>query len=72
MPKTFKKVSPIKYREVLATIEKIILINNADEKNHVLNDLYRIVHPFVGTCNNRHDDWRQFQEEMRKNLWKKK
>ena len=61
----FRKVSPIKLRSVLATAERVISINNQDEKNDVLNDLYRIIHPFAGSCNNPHDDWRGFQEEMK-------
>ena len=64
----FRKVSPIKLRSVLATAERVISINNQDEKNDVLNDLYRIIHPFVGTCNNRHNDWRDFQEQMSEKL----
>ena len=57
MSKTFKKVSPIRYRQVLETIERLVVINNQDEKNPVLNDIYRITHPFVGGCDNPHQDW---------------
>ena len=67
MSKSFR-VSPIKLRSVLATAEKVISLNNQDEKNNVLNDLYMIIHPFVGSCNNPHDDWRGFQEEMSEGL----
>ena len=67
MSKSFR-VSPIKLRSVLATAEKIIRINNQDEKNNVLNDLYRIIHPFAGDCNNPHNDWRDFQEQMSERL----
>ena len=68
MSKTFKKVSPIMYRQILKTAEKIIMINNEDEKNPVLNDLYMIIHPYVGSCDNPHWDWRKFEEEMRNKL----
>ena len=68
MPKSFKKVSPIRYQQVLETAEKVIMINNQDEKNLILNDLYKIIHPFVGHCDNHHEDWREFQEEMREKL----
>lgn len=68
MSKSFRKVSPIKYREVLETIEKIVSINNADEKNPVLNDIYMITHSFVGRCNNSHEDWRLFHDKMSEKL----
>ena len=68
MSKSFKKASPIKLRSVLATAEKIIVAANQDEKNEVLNDLYRVIHPFVGSCNNPHYDWREFQETINKEL----
>ena len=68
MPKTFKKSSPIKYRQILKMAEKIIMINNADEQNLVLNDLYKIIHPFVGSCDNPHWDWREFADETERKL----
>lgn len=68
MSKTFKKVSPIKYREVLSTIERICMIKNSDEKNEALNDIYMIAHSFVGSCDNPHLDWRKKQEEIKKQL----
>lgn len=68
MSKTFKKVSPIRYRQVLATIEKIAMINNEDEKSKPLSDIYMIAHSFVGKCDNPHEDWRTFQEEISNNL----
>ena len=63
MPKTFRKVSPIKYRQILETVEKIIVLNNEDEKNELLNELYTFIHPFVGTCDNPHYDWRELLEK---------
>lgn len=68
MSKTFKKVSPIKYRQVLETVEKIVMINNEDEKDSILNDIYMVVHPFVGRCDNPHEDWREKQEKLREQL----
>ena len=68
MSKSFRKVSPIRYRELLETAEKIIVMNNENEKNPVLNDLYMIIHPFVGRCDNPHYDWRAFEETMREKL----
>ena len=62
------KPSPIKLRDVLETIEKIVSINNEDEKNPVLNDIYRISHAFTGRCKNLHTDWREFQEKMAEKL----
>lgn len=68
MSKSFRKVSPIKLRQVLETCEKIIMINNEDERNPILNDLYKIIHPFIGRCDNPHDDWREFEEKMNEKL----
>ena len=64
MSKSFRKVSPIKLRSVLATAEKIIIASNQDEKNEVFNDLYKVIHPFVGDCNNPHYDWRLWTEKL--------
>ena len=58
------KPSPIKLRNVLLTIEKIALINNEDEKNPVLNDIYRISHAFTARCKNLHEDWRLLSDEL--------
>ena len=68
MSKTFRKVSPIKYREVLSTIERICVAANQDETNEALNDIYTSVHPFVGDCDNPHWDWRARQEKLKKEL----
>ena len=68
MSKSFKKASPIKLRSVLETVEKIVMINNEDEKNPVLNDLYLLIHPFVGKCNNPHQDWRDWGDKMEDKL----
>jgi len=68
MSKSFRKVSPIKLRSVLATAEKIIVASNQDENNEVLNDLYKVIHPFVGKCNNPHWDWRLWAQEINQRL----
>ena len=68
MSKSWRKVGPIKLRSVLETAERVISINNQNEDNLVLNDLYKIIHPYVGQCDNQHDDWRLFEEEINKNL----
>ena len=62
------KHSPIRLRKVLETIEKIASINNEDETNVVLNDIYRIAHVFAGSCKNPHEDWQKLQEEVAVNL----
>ena len=68
MSKSFRRVSPIKLREVLSTVERICVVANQDETNKVLNDIYMIVHPFVGSCGNPHWDWRKRQELLKKEL----
>ena len=68
MPKTFRKVSPIKYREILSVIERICISANPNEDNKVLNDIYTVVHPFVGDCGNPHWDWRAKQEKLKVEL----
>ena len=55
-------------KRALETIEKIVTINNGDEKNPLLSEIYIIVHPFVGNCDNPHWDWREKQEKLLKNL----
>jgi len=62
--KSTTKVSPIKYRQVLQTISKVAMINNQDEKNDVLNDIYCIAHSFEGTCKNPHNDWRLLHDKI--------
>lgn len=52
----------------MRTIEKIAVINNQDEKNIVLSDIYRIAHAFIGDCDNPHDDWKEFADKMEKDL----
>lgn len=44
------------------------MLNNPDEKNPVLNDLYMLIHPFAGKCDNPHWEWRTFAEEMKNKL----
>ena len=68
MPKTFKKVSPIKYREILSVIERICIAANPNEDNKVLNDIYTISHSFAGDCCNPHWDWRAKQEKLKVEL----
>ena len=70
MSKSFRKQSPIAMRKAMRTIEKIVVINNEDEKNPVLNDIYRIAHSYIGDCDNPHLDWRLFADEMEKELEK--
>lgn len=55
-------------REAMLTIEKIASINNEDEKNSVLLDIYMIAHSFAGRCNNPHDNWKKFMYEMEEKL----
>lgn len=62
------RISPIKYRQVLATIESICIANNPDEKNSVLNDIYCISHAFAGHCKNHHEDWKELQEKIKEKL----
>ena len=54
--------------QALRTIEKIAVLNNEDEKNLVLSDIYRIAHSSIGDCNNPHSDWRDFSDEMENKL----
>ena len=42
--------------------------NKEDEKDEVLNDIYRIAHAFDGSCKNPHHDWRELHEEIKKKL----
>ena len=68
MSKSFRKQSPIAMRKALRTIQKIAMINNEDEKNEPLNDIYMIAHSFIGDCDNHHEDWKEFTDEMEENL----
>ena len=68
MSKSFRKVSPIKLRSVLETAEKFIFVHNGNEKNKVLNDLYTLIHPYVGKCNNPHEDWKELGDELKEKL----
>ena len=70
MSKSFRKVSPIKLRSVLEVAEKLIVMNNENEKNKVLNDLYILLHPYIGKCKNIHQDWRDFGDNLGKDLEK--
>ena len=45
-------------------LEKIATINNQDEADPVLNDIYSIAHAFAGHCQNPHLDWRKKQIEI--------
>ena len=53
-------------RRALVTIGKIASINNEDEKDNVLNDIYMIAHAFSGSCS--HDDWKKFHDKVEKLL----
>lgn len=53
-------------QRALETIDKIASLNNEDESNQVLNDIYRIAHAFSGKCE--HPDWKQFEEEVANKL----
>ncbi len=55
-------------QKALLTIEKIASLNNEDEKNNVLNDIYRIAHTFSTTCENLHPDWKEFCDTMAEKL----
>lgn len=57
-----------KFQKALITIEKIASINNEDEKNPVLNDIYKIAHAYTGSCKNPHDDWKKEGEELSEKL----
>ena len=52
----------------LETIEKIASLNNEDEKNKVLSDIYMIAHAFNGRCKNPHNDWKEVEAEMSEKL----
>ena len=66
--KNVSKFSSNKYKEILETIEKIAIINNEDEKNKVLSDIYIIAHTFAGSCENPHSDWEELYEKIKKEL----
>ena len=69
MSKSFRKKSPITLRNALRTIMKIAMINNEDEKNKVLTDIYIIAHSHIGDCDNPHEDWikeaNKIEEELK-------
>jgi len=60
------KLSLNECRRALVTIDKIASINNEDEKDNVLNDIYKIAHAFSGKCS--HNDWKKFHDKMEKRL----
>ena len=53
-------------KRAMQTIDKIASINNEDETNQVLNDIYKIAHAFSGSC--KHPDWEEFESEMAEKL----
>ncbi len=58
-------------QKALLTIEKIAsldIFSNENEKNHALNDIYRIAHTFSTTCENPHPDWKEFCDTMAEKL----
>jgi hypothetical protein len=62
----FKEMAMLK--RALDTIDKIASINNEDEKDKVLNDIYKIAHAFSGSCKNSHKEWKLFEAKMAKKL----
>lgn len=68
MPKSFRKKSPSALRQALRTIEKIVGINNPDEKNIPMNHIYKIAHAHIGDCDNPHFDWVKEAETLGKEL----
>ncbi len=56
------------YRKVLETIEKIAMINNEDEKDNALLDIYKIAHSYGGNCKNPHSDWKELHDVISKKL----
>ena len=60
------KLSLNECRRALVTIDKIASVNNEDEKDNVLNDIYMIAHAFSGKC--LHDDWKKFHDKIEKRL----
>ncbi len=55
-------------QRALEVISKIASINNEDEENKVLNDIYIVSHAFSGTCGNPHDDWKEKMAALEKQL----
>ena len=62
------KHSPILYREVLKTIERICVAENPDETDKTLNDIYIIAHTFSADCKNLHPAWKVHYEEIKEQL----
>ena len=52
------------YIKALETIEKIAMMNNEDENNKALIDIYCIAHASIGNCKNKHEDWVELQKEI--------
>jgi len=63
-----KEDSAERLKRALETIDLIAMVNNPDENNKVLNDIYKIAHAFSGRCKNYHQDWRDFADEMYEKL----
>lgn len=55
-------------RKAMKTIQSICMINNEDEKNPILNDIYRIAHAHAGVCDNPHPEWIEFSDIMAEKL----
>lgn len=64
--KSTNKFSPIKLRQVLQTIERIAALNNPEEENQALNEIYCIAHAYAGRCP--HPEWRELEEKITKEL----
>lgn len=64
----FDKEAKKKMQDVLTTIEKIAMINNEDEKDRTLLEIYTIAHAFAGHCCNPHEDWKKLAEKTKEQL----
>lgn len=58
------KYSNLNLKEALRTIESIAMINNEDEKDKVLLDIYMVAHPAIGDCKNPHFDWLELRKKI--------
>ena len=54
-----------KYYEL---IEELLILNNQDEKDEFLNELYIIIHLANCDCKNPHTDWKKRIDEKYKDL----
>mgnify|MGYP001575508320 CR=1 FL=1 len=68
--KSTNKFSPVKLRQVFETIEMIAVLNNPEEDNQALSDIYCIAHAYAGRCP--HPEWRELEQEITAKLKCKK